>query len=241
MWSKGRDWLPSACTFGGLLLAFAAMTLIQEGRYETAVWVLFVAACVDVADGALARALDATTPFGRQLDSLADLVAAGVAPAFLVHEVYFSSWGIAGVLVAGSWAALVAARLARFNTTTNPDRFHFVGVPCPIAATLLCQYLLFCRATWDNNGSAWVCAGLVVALGLLMLSRVPYWSSATMLPGQFFRHPFGPGAATMALLCIPFPQQAIFVTLVISMIGAVTIYTVRQPRFTGPVVAPHAS
>jgi len=237
MWAKGRDALPNVCTFGCLVLGFAAMTLTQDGRYETAVWVLFVAVCVDVADGALARALHAATPFGHQLDSLADLVAAGVAPAFLVHEVYFSSWGIAGVVVAGSWAALVAARLARFNTTTNPDRFHFIGVPCPIAGTLLCQYLLFCRATWGHDGSAWVCAGLIVALGVLMLSRVPYWTSSTMLPGQFFHHPFGPGAATMALLCIPFPRQAIFVTLVLSMVVAVTIHTLRAPRFTSSVIA----
>ena len=236
MWSKGRDLLPNVCTFGGMLLAFWGLTLTQEGRYEAAVWVLFVAACVDVADGAVARALDASTPFGRQLDSLADLVTAGVAPAFLVYEVYFSSWGIAGVLVAGSWAALVAARLAKYSTTTNPDRFHFVGVPCPIAATVLCQYLLFCRATWGHDGSAWVCAGLVVALGVLMLSRVPYWTSATLMPGQFFRFPFGPGCVATVVLAIPFPRQAIFFSLVISLV-AFTIQTVRAPRVATGVVA----
>ena len=240
MWAKGWDLLPSGCTFGGLLLAFASLTLIQDGRYETAVWVLLIAATLDVADGALARALHASTAFGRQLDSLADLVAAGVGPAFLVHEVYFSSWGIAGVLVAGSWVGFVAARLARYNTTTNPDRFHFVGIPCPIAATVLCQYLLFCRATWGHDGSAWVCAGLVVALGILMLSRVPYWTSATLMPSQFFRFPFGAGLVATVVLTIPFPRQAIFVTLVISVL-AFTIQSVRPPRLATRVVAPRVS
>ena len=75
---------------------------------------------------------------------------AGVGPAFLVHEVYFSSWGVAGVVVAGSWAALVAARLARFNATTNTDRFHFVGIPCPIAAVIVSQYVIFSGATWGD-------------------------------------------------------------------------------------------
>ena len=85
MWPRGGSAPERAARSGGCCWRSGSMTLTQDGRYEAAVWVLFVAACVDVADdGAVARALGASTPFGHQLDSLADLVAAGVAPAFLV-------------------------------------------------------------------------------------------------------------------------------------------------------------
>ena len=240
MTSRGRDALPSIVTLGGMLMAFASLSLTQQGRYEAAAWLLFAAGWADIADGAIARALGAATPFGRQLDSLADLVIAGVAPAFLVYEVFFSSWGFAGVVMAWSWAAFVAARLARFNSTESTDRFHFVGVPCPMAAVVVCQYLVFSRATWGDDGSAWVCAGIIVVLGGLMLSHVPYWTSATLMPRQFFHHSFGPGLVTSILLVIPFPGQAIFVGAAFSIVAAVALHLARRvarPRTLAPRVA----
>ena len=145
--------------------------------------------------------------------------------------------GRPGAVVAGSWAALVAARLARFNATTNTDRFHFVGIPCPIAAVIVSQYVIFSGATWGDYGSPWVCAGIIVVLGALMLSRVPYWSSATLLPGQFFHHTFGPGLAATALFTIPFPRQAIFVGTAASVTLAATLHLARRLS-RRPTVAP---
>jgi phosphatidylserine synthase len=163
-------------------------------------------------------------------------VAAGVAPAFLVYKVYFEQWGGWGVLMAFAWVAFVAIRLARFNTGSLVDGAYFVGVPCPIAATVVAQYVVFSRATFDNDGHAWVSAASIVVLGALMLSGVPYWRSSTLMPRSFFRYAYGPGAAATFLLAIPFPRQAIFVGTAFSIVCAVGVHVVRWAK--RPVVVP---
>jgi CDP-diacylglycerol---serine O-phosphatidyltransferase len=228
MW--GSRVAPSVMTLGGLFLAFWSMTLAHEGHIDAAVWAIFAAACADLVDGGIARALGTITPFGQQLDSLVDLVAAGVAPAFLLYQVYFADWGVWGVAVAFVWVAMVAARLARFNTSAPGDARFFVGVPCPIAATVVVQYVVFSRATWGTNGSPWVSAAMIAVIGGLMVSHVPYWKSSTLLPGAFHHYAYGPGVAATLLLTIPFPDQAIFVGTATSVVAAVVIDVVRPRR-----------
>lgn len=234
-----RNVIPSWMTLCGLFLAFWALTLVVEGRYEAAAWVIFAAAIADVVDGAVARALGSISSFGKQLDSLVDLVAAGVAPAFLVYNVYFDQWGGWGVLAAFTWVAFVAIRLARFNTASLVDGRYFVGVPCPPAATVVVQYLVFSRATFDDDGDAWVVASLIVVLGALMLSNVPYWKSSTLMPRSFFRYFYGPGLLMTLLLAIPLPRQAFFVGAAGSIMIAVGIHLVRQLR--RPALGPGAA
>ncbi len=225
---RGRFGFPSLITLGGLAFAFWSLTLANDGRYEAAAWAIFAAAVLDIVDGGIARSLGAITPFGKQLDSLVDLVAAGVAPAFLVHQVYFEDWGAAGFVVAYTWVALVAIRLARFNTSQLVDGLFFVGVPCPIAATVVSQYVVFSRATWGTDGEPWVMAAIIAVLGVLMLSRVPYWKSATLLPREFFHHAYGAGVVVTFFLAVPFPRQAFFVGVATSIIGAVVIDVTRS-------------
>lgn len=222
-----RDIAPSAMTLGGLLLAFWSLTLTLDGRYVVAAWVLFAAAMADVFDGALARGLGSISPFGKQVDSLVDVLAAGVAPAFLVWRVYFEPWDGWGVVVAFAWVAFVVIRLARFNTEGLVEGYYFVGVPCPIAATVLTQYIVFSRATFGDDGSAWFVVAAIVVLGALMLSPVPYWRSSTLMPRAFFRYGYGPGALATAVLMIPFPRQALFVATLTSVAAAVLLHTLR--------------
>lgn len=218
-----KRYVPSAITLGGLLLAFWSISMSLDGRYEAAAWLVFAAAMADVFDGAAARALGIISSFGQQLDSLTDLVTAGVAPAILVHEVYFAQWGTAGFFISASWLLAVAVRLARFNTSA-PDPLFFAGVPCPIAATLLTQYLVFSQASFDNLGRAGVAAALVLAMAGLMLSTVPYWKSATLMPSQFRSHAYGPGTAATALGLAVAPRQALFVGTAASVVGALVRY-----------------
>lgn len=222
--------VPSAFTLGGLLLACWSLTLTADGRYEAAAWTIFAAGCADIFDGGLARLLGAISPFGKQLDSLVDLVAAGVAPGFLVYQVYFESWGAAGVLVAFAWMAFVAIRLARFNTAQLVDGLYFVGVPCPIAAAALAQYVVFSRATWGHDGRAWVAAALILVLGALMLSKVPYWKSATLMPGHFLDHAYGSGVVVTLAGTLVFPRQAIFVGTAASIVVAAGLHVFGRDR-----------
>jgi CDP-diacylglycerol---serine O-phosphatidyltransferase len=218
----------------GLLLAFWSLALTADGRYEAAAWALFAAALADAFDGAFARALGTISSFGKQLDSLVDLVAAGVAPAFLVHSVYFDQWGAPGLLVAFAWVAFVAIRLTRFNTTSLVDGQYFVGVPCPPAATVIAQYLVFSRATFDNDGSPWIVASLIVVLGGLMLSKVPYWKSSTLMPRSFLHHCYGPGVLTTFIAAIWFPRQAFFLSLAASVLLAGGMHLASLLRGAAP-------
>jgi CDP-diacylglycerol---serine O-phosphatidyltransferase len=225
--------LPSAFTLGGLLLACWSMTLAGDGRYEAAAWTIFAAGCADIFDGGLARLLDAISPFGKQLDSLVDLVAAGVAPGYLAYRVYFEPWGAWGVLVAFAWMAMVAIRLARFNTAQLVDGLYFVGVPCPIAAAVVAQYVVFSRGTFGDDGRAWVAAALIAVLGALLLSNVPYWKSATLLPGHFLHHAYGSGVVVTLAATAVFPSQAIFVGTAASIVVAAGLHTFGRVAILG--------
>lgn len=215
------DVVPSAVTFTGLWLAIWALTLVAEGRFETAAWVLFAATLTDNVDGLIARALGSDSAFGKQLDSLADLVTAGVAPAFFAHQAYFDEWGAAGFALTGLWATAVAARLARFNSDAPGSSLYFVGVPCPIAGTMLVQYLVFSQETYGDNGSRTVAAVIVVGMSALMLSRLPYWKTTTLLPRYFFTTTNSIGTTGMIIGLIFIPRQALFLTMVCSIVLAV--------------------
>lgn len=229
--------LPSAMTLGGLLLAFGSIAASMEGRFETAAWLVFAAAMADAFDGAVARGLGVISAFGQRLDSLTDTVSAGVAPAVLLHAVYFHSHGWLGIVISASWVGFVAARLARFDTSPASGPYHFVGVPCPIAGAGLAHYVVFSNVTFGHDGHAVVAAGLIAALGALMLSRVPYWKTTTLLPGQFLRHPYGPGVAVTLLAAAVEPRQALFVGVMFSIVGAAVIHVVTGARAEQPEVA----
>ncbi len=219
---------PGVLTMFGLFLAFWSLILTTDGRYEAAVWAIFAAALCDTFDGTVARALGVISPLGRQLDSLVDLVAAGVAPALLIYRVYFDDWGLVGIVFGFGWIAAVAIRLARFNTASGSDSVFFVGVPCPIAACVVTQFLLFCRATFGTDGAPWICAALVVGLGAMMLSKVPYWKSTTLMPKLYFHYVYGPATTLVLLGCIPFPHQSLFIGTGVSVPGAAIIHASRR-------------
>ena len=102
---------------------------------------------LDIADGAVARLVGATSPFGVQLDSLADLVSFGLAPAVLVHTWALPENPVLAWLSAFFWLACAAFRLARFNVTVDPlaDKKYFVGLPSPGATLVVIATILALR------------------------------------------------------------------------------------------------
>ncbi|MEM7201035.1 MAG: CDP-alcohol phosphatidyltransferase family protein [Planctomycetota bacterium] len=169
---------------------------------ETAALLVFLAMVFDGLDGAVARMTRQTTAFGAQLDSLCDMVTFGVAPAFIVKLlVDFHARPEVGLMPANAklyWAAAAvyvlcaAMRLARYNVESGDRRPGFSGLPTPAAAAVLCALVAFFATRADNKamlsslllGSATVDAtydvlikalpAILVGLGLLMISRVPY-------------------------------------------------------------------
>ncbi len=149
----------------GLGAGFLAIVLAADGALKEAAIAVALAVALDALDGCVARRARTCGTFGCQLDSLADLVAFGVAPALMLHKGVLQSMPVFGVgacvifVVAGAW------RLARFAVV--PDGEHFVGLPIPPAG-------LIAAAVAALAVPAAAALGLCVALALLMVSSMPF-------------------------------------------------------------------
>lgn len=178
-----RVLLPNVITLLSLCLGLTAIRMAVEGRLELAIGAIVLAAVLDGLDGRIARLLQTSSRFGAELDSLADFVCFGVAPGIVLFE-----WGISDLKGVGWIAILVfamcaALRLARFNVMLeDPDRpafagNFFVGVPAPAGAlvVLLPVYLGFLGVP-QNVATSILALLYVLAIALLMVSRIPTWS-----------------------------------------------------------------
>ncbi len=174
---QGAFLLPSAFTVGNIFLGFFAVILALRDRFPAAGACILIAVVVDSLDGRIARMTHTESDFGREFDSLADVVTFGVAPALASYL-----WGLEelrriGWLVPLFFVVSTATRLARFNVQTGRvDSRWFVGLPCPAAAGAVASFFLIAP---DPDWRPWliglVTAGLV-ALGVLMVSTFRYWS-----------------------------------------------------------------
>ena len=184
---RGVYLLPAALTLGNLFCGFYAIIAVYNDDFTHAAIAILLALLLDFLDGAVARLTGATSDFGVQMDSLADLVAFGVAPGFLAYVYALKPYGRLGWLAAFSFAACGALRLARFNiTTAKLDKRYFVGLPIPAAAGVIAALVLFMRESSSFNllDREWfglrvaepAFLGLVYLLAFLMVSRLRYRS-----------------------------------------------------------------
>jgi CDP-diacylglycerol--serine O-phosphatidyltransferase len=183
-----RYLLPNLITLLALCSGITAIRLGIEGRYELAVAGVMVAVVLDAVDGRLARFLKGTSRFGAELDSLADFVNFGVAPALLLYTWSLNSLRTAGWVIALVLAICCALRLARFNVALDdPNKpawapTFFTGAPAPAGAglALLPMYLGFLGLVDDGHDFAILIGPYVVIVALLMVSRIPTFSGKNM-------------------------------------------------------------
>lgn len=183
---------PNMLTLLGLCAGLMAIRWALDARWELSYFFIILAACIDAVDGRLARILKSTSDFGAQLDSLADFLNFGVAPAFMLylwhtHEIKGLGWSL--VLF---FAVCCAIRLARFNSELDDEHkepwhdYFFVGMPAPAGALIglgplvlmfalqkeypeLYKYITFITNPW------FLCAWMA-GVALLMASRLPTFS-----------------------------------------------------------------
>ena len=172
--------IPSALTLLGLCSGATSIRFAIEGDWRRAVAAIFCAMLFDMLDGRAARLLGADSRFGVQLDSLADLVSFGIAPAVLVYNWSLSQMGGAGWIAALIFCACSAIRLARFNIEASRDEGaserhpYFTGLPTPAAACImLLPLLLFFEFGADFIRVPGLSLALVGLTSVLMVSRVP--------------------------------------------------------------------
>jgi CDP-diacylglycerol--serine O-phosphatidyltransferase len=180
--------LPNMFTVLSLCAGLTSIRYALDGRFELAVALIVVAGVLDGLDGRSARLLKISSKLGAELDSLADFLSFGVAPAMLVYLWSLSQVKAFGWALALLFATCCALRLARFNTeledTDRPpwmSRF-FTGMPAPAAAGCAIIPLLLAfafDAAWPRNW--WLNAGVMIAVAFLMVSRIPTFSIKTMV------------------------------------------------------------
>ncbi len=208
--------VPNLVTLLALCLGLTAIRLASEGLFETAVIAIVAAAILDGLDGRIARALEGTSRFGAELDSLADFVDFGVAPALLL---YF--WSLHENKSLGWFAALIfavacALRLARFNVMIDdPDKpawmsHFFVGMPSPAGAIVVMLPLYLHFATGLPHDKSWLPFEIayVVFVAFLMASRIPNFSGKKIgrVPREWFIAVLF-GFVAMILLVAIYPMQ----------------------------------
>lgn len=182
--------LPNAMTLGAICAGVTAMRLAVVGAIDLAVALLLLAALLDGLDGSVARALKSESLIGAELDSLADVVNFGVAPAIVLY--FWSLWQdpIIGWIAALIYLSCCALRLARFNAGTKTglhDNRFFTGVPSPAGALLALAPLFLTHAFPQSAHPAWASAAWLVVCGFLMVSRLPTWSLKVRIPRRFGR------------------------------------------------------
>jgi CDP-diacylglycerol---serine O-phosphatidyltransferase len=185
-YAAGIRLLPNAVTVLALCSGLSGVYFALSGRFELCVAAVGFAALCDALDGRLARLLDASTRIGAELDSLADLVSFGVAPALVLY-IWVLEGSRFGWTVALVFAVCMALRLARFNTLLDVEdevpyaKEFFVGVPAPAAALVagipLYITLQFGPGWWSGT----VLVGLwALVAAALMVSRLPTLSFKTV-------------------------------------------------------------
>lgn len=183
-----RFLLPNLITLLALCSGVTAIRMGVEGRYELAVAAVILAIVLDALDGRVARLLKGTSRFGAELDSLADFVNFGVAPAVLVYLWSLNELKSLGWIVALGLAICCALRLARFNVALDdPDRpafmmNFFTGVPAPAGAglALLPMYLGFLGLVPHGEVVALFVLPYTACVGLLMVSQLPTFSGKAL-------------------------------------------------------------
>lgn len=180
--------LPNMVTLTAICFGLTSIRYALDHKWQISVSLIIIAGILDVIDGRLARLLKTTTRFGAQLDSLADFVDFGVAPAIVIYLWKLQKFEIKGL----GWALVLfyiiccVVRLARFNVEEEQkngnhsytNSKYFSGVPSPMSAyVIIIPLMLEINPLYSIETNKWLEAALMIATSLLMVSRIPTFST----------------------------------------------------------------
>jgi CDP-diacylglycerol--serine O-phosphatidyltransferase len=185
-----RKLIPNVITVLAICAGITGIRLAYEGRFELAAAMVLLAAFLDGIDGRVARLIKGETRFGAEMDSLADIVNFGVAPAVVLHAYVLHDVKTFGWAASLAYVIACALRLARFNVLNigvkdvSWRREYFVGVPAPMGAGLVFLPLYLGQLGFAGGFAFAVFSTLYTGLvAFLMISRLPVWS------GKAYRFP----------------------------------------------------
>ena len=173
-----RTLIPNMITSGNMLCGMLSLALSFHGHFVPAAWLIYMAVFFDFMDGKMARKLGGSSSFGAELDSLADIVSFGVAPAMVMYGAYLNNFfGVTGAIVAAFFALCGALRLARFNVQHADDSFQ--GLPIPAGGHFVVSFVF--AGIYLHPA---VMAIIVATTGFLMISNVPFGNIKALKPGN---------------------------------------------------------
>jgi CDP-diacylglycerol---serine O-phosphatidyltransferase len=179
---RGVSLLPSLFTMGNMFCGYACIVYAMRGDFETAALFIGIAIVLDMLDGRIARLTGTASDFGVELDSLADVISFGVAPAILSF-----AWGLhaldrLGYAAGFLYVSAAALRLARFNiqSAVITDKRYFVGLPSPPAAGIAASTVYFYPAGLHDYRAALPALAMVLIPAMLMVSTIRFRSFKTI-------------------------------------------------------------
>ena len=193
---------PNLFTTGNLFCGFFSIINSLSGKYTYAAYLILAATLFDLLDGRVARMVKGVSVFGKEYDSLADLVSFGVAPAILAY-LWTLSTVPKGWLISFLFVATGALRLARFNATSvTHDPAYFMGLPIPTAAAWIVSAFLFSTELGIGAGKNYFIIPLMLIASFLMVSNVKYKSYKK--PQQDVKKGFFKNMVLFAILLVAF-------------------------------------
>ena len=233
---RGVFLLPNLLTTGALFAGFYAIVAAIDQNFLGAVWAIYIAMFLDGLDGRVARMTSTESDFGKEYDSLSDMVSFGLAPAIVTYQwgvvrlsEYGPLWGRIGWLAAFLYAVSAALRLARFNTSGASDKRFFRGLPSPPAAAGIAA-MVWGSIEYEIGGLVALVAGVgITALtGIAMMSNFRYLSFKDFNLSS--RVPFGNMMFVLGLLILVAlnPPAVIFAMFTVYSCSAPSLWAWRR-------------
>ena len=179
---KARMILPNALTLIGVCIGLSSIKFALDSKFELSIIAIMFAGLFDALDGRVARLIKGTSLVGKELDSLADVISFGVAPAFIMYFWSLDNLGKFGWLLCLIYVVCVALRLARFNVSSSgepswKDNF-FEGVPAPAGGILILMPLIFSLSEFNliNTNYNIIVPIFFIVISFLLISKFPTFS-----------------------------------------------------------------
>ncbi|NWF67435.1 MAG: CDP-diacylglycerol--serine O-phosphatidyltransferase [Campylobacterales bacterium] len=167
--------LPNIFTAASIFIGVLSIIEASKGNFVIASWYILASLIFDGLDGRVARLTNSTSKFGVEFDSLADVIAFGIAPSMLLYFFIGSQYGKFGIFISAMFVIFGAIRLARFNVTTFLNEPNvFIGLPIPAAAVFITMWVLTFQEYQELNSLAVILLPLSVLVSILMVSNIRY-------------------------------------------------------------------
>jgi CDP-diacylglycerol--serine O-phosphatidyltransferase len=192
-----------------MFCGYACVVHAMRGDFTTAAPFIGIAMVLDMLDGRIARMTGTASEFGVQLDSLADIISFGMAPAVLAYAWGLAPLGRLGWAIGFLFVTGAALRLARFNIQKVTDKRFFVGLASPAAAAIIASTVFYYPVRLTTRPEALLCVVMVVVPALLMVSTIRFRSFKTFDLGERRRYTVLIGLAAFIALVVTFPHEVL--------------------------------